>query len=44
MFRPPGMSGVLMICFRFGSAFGTGMVIEGQGALMLCTVTLVRTV
>jgi hypothetical protein len=36
MFRPPGMSGVPMICFRFGSAFGTGMVIEGQDALMLC--------
>jgi hypothetical protein len=30
------MSGVPMICFRPGSAFGTGMVIEGhEGALML---------
>ena len=30
MSRPLGMSGVLMICFRLGSAFGTGMVIEGH--------------
>lgn len=30
------MSGVPVICFRLGSAFGTGMVIEGhESALML---------
>lgn len=28
--RPLDMSGVPVICFRLGSVFGTGMVIEGD--------------
>jgi hypothetical protein len=30
MFRPLDMPGVPQMCFRFGSAFGTGMVIQGH--------------